>query len=379
MRRAIRATTVGAVALLALLAGAAGARGEVLPGTVEVRPDLAQRTFALVNAYRTSLGLGALAWDDRLAAAAAWFAQDRVSPCQFDKQVEGDGTGRVTLLDGCVVTHRDSLGRLPWDRAAAFGFPPGQASENVVILFEESPEEALRQWQESPGHDRNQRNPAWAVGAAGAACRRTRGAGLGGEDLLVCYYVMMFGPAPEGGSGQASSPPAAPSRPASAGRPAGGGSGQAAVVPDPCAGRQAPAPPARRSVHRVEPGETLAQLAERYLGDAGRYCDLAAWSGIGPPYLLRVGQEVVVPAQEQAPSGDGRQREAQEAQEDSSPSSGTVERGASVQETPAPASHPGILPDRAVGDLPARDAGRSHPLLQLLAEIGRRLRKLWPF
>jgi len=85
MRTMRRAIAVGLAVLLALVAGGAGARAEVtkeiITGVIEPRPDLAQRTFALVNSYRASLGLPVLARDERLAAAAAWFAQDMLVPC----------------------------------------------------------------------------------------------------------------------------------------------------------------------------------------------------------------------------------------------------------------------------------------------------------
>lgn len=366
-----------AAALLAFAAGGAQARAELVPSVVEARPDLAQRTFALVNSYRGGLGLPALAWDDRLAAAAAWFAQDRISLCRLEEQVEQSG-GQVNVkwswspAFDCLVTHEDSRGRLPWDRAAAFGFPSRVVGENVALAWHESAERALDLWVHSPPHDGNQRRPDWQVAAAGVACQRFDSRWireLGSSHRVACYYVMMFGIVGSGSARQAPPAVSSPSSPVGGAGPAGG-----RAISDPCAGRQAAEPPAERSVHRVEPGETLAGLAERYLGDPSRYCDLAAWSGISAPYLLRAGQEVVVPSQ-----GGGQVQPAEE--KPVGVTEGTpvgVQEPTGTDEAAAPPHLSAPLPDRLAGDY-AGSEERGQWWLQVLREIGRGLRQLWPF
>lgn len=46
----------------------------------------------------------------------------------------------------------------------------------------------------------------------------------------------------------------------------------------------------------VKAGDTLAQLAEKYLGDPKRWKEIAEWNKIPPPYQLRVGQVLSIPA-----------------------------------------------------------------------------------
>lgn len=57
----------------------------------------------------------------------------------------------------------------------------------------------------------------------------------------------------------------------------------------------APRPASRQTddpsdFHVVQPGDTLSQIAERYLGSAQRADELARLNGLGDPSALRVGQ-----------------------------------------------------------------------------------------
>ncbi|NJK43266.1 MAG: LysM peptidoglycan-binding domain-containing protein [Pleurocapsa sp. SU_196_0] len=47
--------------------------------------------------------------------------------------------------------------------------------------------------------------------------------------------------------------------------------------------------------HIVKPGETLSGIAEQYLGDSGKYAELAKLNGIADANLIRVGQKIQIP------------------------------------------------------------------------------------
>lgn len=368
-----------AVALLmALLSGWGIVRADESITRWESRPGWGRQTAALVHAYRTSLGLAPLAWDDRLATAAQWMAEDRARQCRFVR------TGnRVELETGgaCVLTHVDTLGRGPGERAQAFGYPPAAVGENGAVGYH-SPQEALEGWQRSPGHDANQRDPSWRHIGAGVACAVYQDDQLPGlRGLELCFYYVMFGAA---GEGPAPAPPAggAPAAPAPRSAPVGGspgaptgrpaGGGQAPAV-DPCAGREPP-PLERATTYVVQPGDTLAGLAQRLLGDSGRYCDLAAWNGIAPPYLLRVGQELRVPAVETPPSPASRDGEGSEA-----PPGEAVQGEGEWQAPGRDASAAALLSDEGEAEEGQPTGLDSHPFLRVWGSLTRLARKLWPF
>lgn len=378
------------VAVLAMGAMTAG-QARAAPTQVMERPDLARRTFDLINGYRASLGLAQLAWDGRLAAAAAWHAAWVASRCRYER-VDSDGVKQLRLADGCTLPHQDYLGRWAGERAVAFGFPYAWAVGENIAGGSEGPEGALAQWQRSPGHDANQRRPDYALLGVGVACSVYRDDTFAPPDL--CIYVADFalavdqGAAPGGGG----SPRPAPRVP-TGGDAAGGGGGAAGPAPggtarpakEPCAGKEAAPLPAEVTTYVVQPGDTLAGIAARFLGDASRYCDIAAWNGIGAPYLLRVGQELKVPA----PPGDGGGAGA-----GPSPSGGgapeaggggegpAVDGGGAVAAPPAPqigAMEEGALapaPDLVVPPQPKE--GR-HPLVAFVERVGRWLKGLWPW
>ncbi len=159
-----------------------------------------------------------------------------------------------------------------------------------------------------------------------------------------------------------------------------GGGGRVTAAPDPYRGRQSASHPAQQAVHRVEPGERLMGPAHHYVGDPSRYCDLAAWSGIGAPYLLRLGPEVVVPAQGEPPAVAPEERWRQQDAGGGDAATGQLRSTGEGERASAPPTYRDTLPDRLVGDTPARGSrSGSHPLLRVLAEIGRRIRELWPF
>jgi uncharacterized protein YkwD/LysM repeat protein len=387
-----------------MAAGAVAATaGSALAGDVTVvteEPQLARQVFSLVNGYRASLGLSPLAWDESLAAAAAWHARWLASQCRFVEEVEEevDGTSyRLRLADGCLVTHRDGLGRGPGERAAAFGFPrPWAVGENIAAPWGRDPATALRQWQESPGHDANQRRPDYALAGAGAACVRYSGSLVIAERPILCFYVINFALGEEQGTGgvgqpqpmptpnQASSGPTyAPGPTPRAG--SGGGADQGATAGDPCVGRKVTPAPGEMVIYRVAPGDTLAALAARFLGDPQRYCDLAAWNDIRAPYWLQVGQELKVPAPAE---GDVKSERVQEEGQQQEAREGTGEETpASEEVTPPEEEHGsdvltvgGAEDGQATATEVAREKeGGGHPVLTFIGRLLRRLRELWPF
>lgn len=390
-------------ALAAVMAAGAGAAtaGSGLAGDVTVvteEPQLARQVFSLVNGYRASLGLSSLAWEESLAAAAAWHARWLASQCRFVEEVDG-ASYRLRLADGCLVTHRDGLGRRAGERAAAFGFPrPWAVGENIAAPWGEEPAAALRQWQESPGHDANQRRPDYALAGAGAACLRYSGSLVFAERPILCFYVIDFALGEEQGTGGVGQPQPTPtpnrasSGPTSAPGPtpragSGGGADQGATAGDPCAGRKVAPAPQEMVIYRVAPGDTLAGLSARFLGDPQRYCDLAAWNDIRALYWLRAGQELKAPApaggdmRSEAAQDEGRQQEggAQEGGGEERPTS--EEMAPPEEEYDSDVLAVGEAEDGqgAATEVAKEKEGGGHLVLTFIGRLLRRLRELWPF
>ena len=112
-----------------------------------------------------------------------------------------------------------------------------------------------------------------------------------------------------------------------------------------CANRPETAPPvpsdgpADRAVHVVERGDTLYGIAWRH---GLNYEDIAAANGIGPPYLIRPGQRLVLPAPERLAEARSPQKDA--SREEPSP---PPERPAATEST-APTGIP--IPERDAQD-----------------------------
>jgi len=385
LRRAALAVAVVAVGAVTATAGSALA-GDVTVVTEE--PQLARQVFSLVNSYRASLGLSPLAWDESLAAAAAWHARWLASRCSFVEEVDGNSY-RLRFADSCLVTHRDGLGRGPGERAAAFGFPrPWAVGENIAAPWGRDPAAALRQWQESPGHDANQRRPDYALAGAGAACVRYTGSWMVSETFL-CFYVIDFALG-DGQPRSTSAPSGTPSGLTSAPGPAPGdssgrGAAQGGTAGDPCVGRKVAPAPEEMVIYRVAPGDTLAALAARFLGDPQRYCDLATWNDIRAPYWLQVGQELKVPApaegdvESERVQEEGQQQEAREGTGEETPTSEEVtppeeERGSDVLAVGGAEDGQG-----RTAEVAREKEGGGHPVLTFIGRLLRRLRELWPF
>lgn len=99
--------------------------------------------LAMLNAYRQEHGVGPLAEDPALAAAAEWMSADMGANAYF--------------------SHTDSLGRDPFQRMAAFGYGGNTWKGENLLAGTADPAEALRLWQGSAGHDANLLRPEFRV------------------------------------------------------------------------------------------------------------------------------------------------------------------------------------------------------------------------
>lgn len=142
-------------------------------GYLESRPVWARELLDLLNSYRASKGLPLLAWDSRLAAAAQWMAEDMAGQCLAGPS--------------CPLSHIDSQGRRPAQRAASFGYPWAVVGENAAFGYP-TPADALEGWKRSPGHEMNQTRSDWTVAGVGVACA------VFAWGREACYYYIKFGP-----------------------------------------------------------------------------------------------------------------------------------------------------------------------------------------
>jgi uncharacterized protein YkwD len=111
-----------------------------------VQPLDPKAALAAVNAFRTTNGRGAMVLDARLIKAAAM---------QSETQARRSSVG-----------HEGDGGSLPKDRAARAGYRAKIASENVAS-GQKSFSDAMRSWEESPGHRENLLRPqVTAIGVA---------------------------------------------------------------------------------------------------------------------------------------------------------------------------------------------------------------------
>jgi len=93
--------------------------------------------FALLNAYRTSLGLSTLAYDNALEEAMQGHCMHMVQANFFDH------TGPVSQL------------ALPWDRAEYCGT---KANAENIASGQRTPADVMTSWKNSSGHDANMRS-----------------------------------------------------------------------------------------------------------------------------------------------------------------------------------------------------------------------------
>lgn len=142
MNRFCGAARLGSVALAFALALAAG--GAELSAAPAATRGLGQgqvrELITLVNRHRRARGLGALAWDERVARVAEAHSRDMTRRGFFD--------------------HENPDGHSPFDRLAKAGVRYRAAAENIA----EGPDRAsvvLDGWIGSTGHRRNLENPAY--------------------------------------------------------------------------------------------------------------------------------------------------------------------------------------------------------------------------
>lgn len=141
-----RVIASGLLLLLALIAVPTGAPA----GTVETALDSEEQAlFDLLNQYRAEQGSPPLVLEERLTEAAEWMAND--------------------MAEHGHLSHIDSLGRDPNERAAAFGYP-GTVGENLARShFFHTAQNVFNAWKQSSGHNANMLNPLWNVVGVGRA------------------------------------------------------------------------------------------------------------------------------------------------------------------------------------------------------------------
>ena len=105
-----------------------------------VANDFEWQVFLLTNAERTSRGIPALQWDDRLGIAARAHSQD--------------------MLQNRFISHTGSDRSDPGQRVTRAGFIWSRVAENVAD-GQRTPEEVVNSWMNSPGHRQNILNPAY--------------------------------------------------------------------------------------------------------------------------------------------------------------------------------------------------------------------------
>ncbi|MCS7294157.1 MAG: CAP domain-containing protein [Chloroflexota bacterium] len=134
-----------AAGVLGALCAAAALVGVAFPARAIVNCETSRdaldagelQMLALVNGARQQAGLPALQPSASLNRAAAWMSED------ISRTITRTGT----------LSHTDSLGRSPSQRARDCGYP-GSAGENLA-RGSTSPEAVFSAWMQSPGHRAN--------------------------------------------------------------------------------------------------------------------------------------------------------------------------------------------------------------------------------
>ena len=165
LRHLIRLAVLALVVLASLPAGATAQDSSQIILTPQEQDALTR-----INAYRTSLGLRSVRLDPVLQEEAQWYADDMAANDNFNHD------------------HRDSLGRLPASRLAAFGYKyPDLAAENSAAGYPDGAS-TFEQWRLSPPHERTMREPTYRTIGIAVAYREGTSSGW--------YWVSTYGPDP---------------------------------------------------------------------------------------------------------------------------------------------------------------------------------------
>lgn len=136
VRRIVRSILLGISATVAIAAIAPIAQA------VDVNA-IERQEVTLINHYRLGKGLGRLSIDWNLTRTAEWMGSDMTSNNYFD--------------------HTDSLGRDPFARLAAFGYPSNTWRGENLAAGNELAQATFDQWKNSPGHNENMLDPNYTV------------------------------------------------------------------------------------------------------------------------------------------------------------------------------------------------------------------------
>ncbi|GAC1456189.1 MAG: hypothetical protein NVSMB8_02520 [Candidatus Limnocylindrales bacterium] len=114
--------------------GIGGQAAATMPASIGVGSGIQSDLVILVNGYRAANGLGPVALNGSLSAAAAWMANDMATKNYF--------------------SHTSSDGRSPQQRMAAFGYPAYAlyTGENIAA-GQASAADVLAGWKASPAHN----------------------------------------------------------------------------------------------------------------------------------------------------------------------------------------------------------------------------------
>lgn len=120
---------------------------------VKTREAETRRFLVLINRYRIHRGLKPLSVDKKLQKAAQWMSNDMAA-----KNYLG---------------HRDSKGRDPFTRMAAFGYNYNTDKAENVAAGQQTAEKAFKSWKGSKGHNANMLDPHFTVIGIGFAYSKT--------------------------------------------------------------------------------------------------------------------------------------------------------------------------------------------------------------
>jgi uncharacterized protein YkwD len=144
------------------------------PATTTTLPPVADEEAALcrlVNEYRAQNGLPPLLRSTSLTNAARWHSADMAQRNYF--------------------SHTDSLGRDPYQRMTAFGYPYGTRGENIAA-GNSTAAATLTQWKNSPEHRNNLLSPSYTVMGIGRGNQAT--------SQYRWYWTHTFGGTNDGGT-----------------------------------------------------------------------------------------------------------------------------------------------------------------------------------